>query len=65
MNLLTMCPGGQYLGCPSVLNELTALNEKLNAKTVQQVSDTQELVMLNNFAKECNEYQYKKFAQDR
>lgn len=54
-----------YLGCPFGLESLRVLNDTLNARVVEQVNDTQELVMLNNFAHESNEYQYKKCLQDR
>uniref|UniRef100_A0A2A4JA11 Tektin n=1 Tax=Heliothis virescens TaxID=7102 RepID=A0A2A4JA11_HELVI len=53
-----------YLGSFG-LEDLRLLNDKLNAEVVEQVNDTQELVMLNNFAHESNEYQFKKCLQDR
>lgn len=53
-----------YLGAYG-LEDLRVLNDRLNAKVVEQVNDTQELVMLNNFAHESNEYQFKKCLQDR
>ncbi|CAB3251662.1 unnamed protein product [Arctia plantaginis] len=55
-----------YLGCPcKMVTDLKNLNNKLNAEVVEQVNDTQELVMLNNFARECNEYIFKKCLQER
>ncbi|KAM3965951.1 tektin-2 [Aphomia sociella] len=54
-----------YLGCPSGMEHLKNMNETLNAKVIEQVNDTQELVMLNNFARETNEYQFKKSLQER
>lgn len=59
-----MSTGPCYLGTCD-LEGLRALNDKINARVVEQVNDTQELVMLNNFAHESNEYQFKKCLQDR
>lgn len=57
---------GYYLGCPyKVVENLKIMNDRLNAEVVEQVNDTQELVMLNNFARESNEYQFKKCLQER
>lgn len=54
-----------YIGCPCGVEKLRALNDRLNAKVVEQVNETQELVMLNNFARETNECQFKKCLQER
>lgn len=53
-----------YLGSCD-LEGLRTLNDRLNARVVEQVNDTQELVMLNSFAQESNEYQFKKCLQNR
>ncbi|KAJ8720945.1 hypothetical protein PYW08_006410 [Mythimna loreyi] len=53
-----------YLGSCD-LEGLRALNDRLNAKVVEQVNDAQELAMLNSFAHESNEYQFKKCLQNR
>ncbi|PZC81307.1 hypothetical protein B5X24_HaOG212919 [Helicoverpa armigera] len=53
-----------YLGSFG-LEDLRLLNDKLNAEVVERVNDTQELVMLNNFAHESNEFQFKKCLQER
>ncbi|XP_052749826.1 tektin-2-like isoform X2 [Galleria mellonella] len=54
-----------YLGCPKGVESIMTLNKNLNAKVIDQVNNTQELVMLNNFARETNEYQFKKCLQER
>lgn len=54
-----------YIGCACSVEKLKALNDRLNAKVVNQVNETQELVMLNNFAKETNECHFKKCLQER
>ncbi|XP_075982200.1 tektin-2-like [Anticarsia gemmatalis] len=57
---------GGYLGCPHwIVEDIKVLNDRLSAEVVEQVNDTQELVMLNNFARESNEYQFKKCIQER
>lgn len=56
-----------YLGACD-LEGLRILNDKLNAKVVQKVNDTQELLMLNTYAQETNEYHFnenKKCLQNR
>lgn len=60
-----MIAENSYLGCPYGFEDLKNLNDRLSAKVVEQVNDTQELVMLNNFAHESNEYQFKKCLEDR
>ncbi|CAH0591602.1 unnamed protein product [Chrysodeixis includens] len=60
-----MIAENRYLGCPHGFEDLKNLNDRLSAKVVEQVNDTQELVMLNNFAHESNEYQFKKCLEDR
>ncbi|XP_026318146.1 tektin-B1-like [Hyposmocoma kahamanoa] len=54
-----------YLGCPCGVSELRALSDKLSAKVLEKVNNTQELVMINDFAKDANEYLFRKCLQDR
>ncbi|XP_059061064.1 tektin-2-like [Achroia grisella] len=54
-----------YLGCPNGVQDLISLNTRLNSKVIEQVNDSQELVLLNNFSRESNEYQFKKCLQER
>ncbi|XP_049878419.1 tektin-2-like isoform X2 [Pectinophora gossypiella] len=44
---------------------LKALTDKLNAKVVEKINDTQELVMVNDFARETNETLINKSLKDR
>ncbi|KAJ8728664.1 hypothetical protein PYW07_006360 [Mythimna separata] len=53
-----------YLGSCD-LEGLRAQNDRLNAEVVEQVNDAQELAMLNTFAHESNEYQFKTCLQNR
>ncbi|CAK1589061.1 unnamed protein product [Parnassius mnemosyne] len=52
-------------GFTDSLSHLRSLSNKLNAEVVEQVNNTQELVMKNNFMKESNEYLLKKCLQER
>ncbi|XP_028170890.1 uncharacterized protein LOC114360383 [Ostrinia furnacalis] len=54
-----------FLGCPRGVEDLRSLNDRLNAKVVDQLNESQELVMINSFARETNEYQFKTSLQDR
>ncbi|KAJ0172626.1 hypothetical protein K1T71_011765 [Dendrolimus kikuchii] len=54
-----------YLGCEYSLDSLRSLNDRLNSKVVEQLNETQELVMLNNFEHESNEYLFRKCLQER
>lgn len=47
------------------LDKIRRINDKLNTKVVEQINGSQELVMLTNFARESNEYHYKKCLQER
>ncbi|XP_068622915.1 tektin-B1-like [Battus philenor] len=58
------CQDALY-GPTEALNKVRNLSDKLNAKVVAQVNETQELVMINNFMKESNEYLLKKCLQER
>ncbi|XP_034836619.1 tektin-2-like [Maniola hyperantus] len=53
------------LGSTRGIDKLRALSDTLSAKAVDQVNGSQELVMLTGFARESNEYQFKKVMQDR
>ncbi|XP_072945338.1 uncharacterized protein [Epargyreus clarus] len=53
------------LGADGALENMRAMNERLNAMVLDQVSGSQELVMMNGFARECSEYRYKKSLQER
>ncbi|XP_050682851.1 tektin-B1-like isoform X2 [Leptidea sinapis] len=53
------------LGHSCDLDKIRAVNDKLNAEVVEQINGSQELVMLTNFARESNEYVYKKCLQER
>ncbi|XP_013141155.1 PREDICTED: tektin-2-like [Papilio polytes] len=52
-------------GFTETLCKVRYISDKLNAKVVEQVNDTQELVMLNNFMHESDEYLLKKCLQER
>lgn len=54
-----------YLGCPSGVSEFRAKSDQLSAKVLERVNNTQELVMINDFAKDANEYLFRKCLQDR
>ncbi|KOB72006.1 Uncharacterized protein OBRU01_09848, partial [Operophtera brumata] len=56
---------GSYIGCPCGLETLRAQHDSLNTRVVEQLNQTQELVMLNNFSRESNEYHFKKCLQER
>ncbi|XP_021204408.1 uncharacterized protein LOC105841802 [Bombyx mori] len=47
------------------VESLRQLNDKLNESVVEQMVDTQELVMMNSFAHDSNEYLFKKSLQQR
>lgn len=51
--------------CPYGVENLKSLNDRLNSKVVEQINSTQELVMLNNFAQESNEYLFKRSLEER
>ncbi|CAK1542579.1 unnamed protein product [Leptosia nina] len=53
------------LGYSCGLDKIRTLNDKLNAEVIEQINGSQELVMLTNFARESNEYHYKKSLQER
>ncbi|XP_045778342.1 uncharacterized protein LOC123876209 [Maniola jurtina] len=53
------------LGSTNGLEKLRVLSDTLNAKAVDKVNGSQELVMLTDFARESNEYQFQKIMQDR
>ncbi|CAH2087914.1 unnamed protein product [Euphydryas editha] len=53
------------LGTTCGIDKLRILNDELNAKVVEQINGSQELVMLASFARESNEYQFKKCLQNR
>ncbi|KAL0829891.1 hypothetical protein ABMA28_003369 [Loxostege sticticalis] len=60
-----MSCGDGFLGCPRSVEDIRSLNDSLNAKVVEQLNESQELVMINSFARETNEYQFKTCLQDR
>ncbi|CAG5054343.1 unnamed protein product [Parnassius apollo] len=51
-------------GFTESLSWLRSMSDKLNAEVVEQVNNTQELVMKNNFMKESNEYLLKKCLEE-
>lgn len=53
------------LGSSRGIDRLRVLSDSLSAKAVDQVTGSQELVMLTGFARESNEYQFKKCIQNR
>lgn len=53
------------LGTSCGMDKLRMLSDELNAKVVEQINGSQELVMLTSFARESNEYQFKKCLQNR
>ncbi|XP_052744531.1 uncharacterized protein LOC112052574 [Bicyclus anynana] len=53
------------LGSSSGIDKLRTLSDTLNEKVVDQINGNQELVMLTGFARESNEYQFKKYMQER
>lgn len=54
-----------YLGCEYNIDLLRSLYDKLNSKVVEQLNETQELVMLNKFEHESNECLFRKCLQER
>ncbi|CAH0397121.1 unnamed protein product [Chilo suppressalis] len=56
---------GEYLGCPRGVDDLRSINDRLNARVIDQLNESQELVMINSFARETNEYQFKNCLQER
>lgn len=55
----------KFLGCHGDLEDLKMLHDQLNAKVLEQANETQELVMINNFVTESNEFQFKKCLEER
>lgn len=53
------------LGISCGIARIRVISDSLNADVVDQVNESQELVMISNFLKESNEYQYKKCLEDR
>ncbi|XP_047508655.1 putative leucine-rich repeat-containing protein DDB_G0290503 [Pieris napi] len=53
------------LGSSCGLEKMRSINDKLNTEVVERINGSQELVMLTNFARESNEYHYKKCLQER
>ncbi|XP_047538702.1 tektin-3-like [Vanessa atalanta] len=53
------------LGSSCGINKLRSVNDALNARVVDEINGSQELLMLTSFARESNEYQFKKSLQDR
>ncbi|XP_050355249.1 uncharacterized protein LOC126776670 [Nymphalis io] len=53
------------LGTSRGIEKLRSLNDALNARVVKEINGSQELLMLTSFARESNEYQFKKSLQDR
>ncbi|CAG9782556.1 unnamed protein product [Diatraea saccharalis] len=58
------CKSG-YLGCARGVDDLRCINDRLNAEVVEQINESQELMMINSFARESNEYQFKTCIQER
>ncbi|XP_046970716.1 uncharacterized protein LOC124537833 [Vanessa cardui] len=53
------------LGSSFRIDKLRSHNDALNARVVDEINESQELLMLSSFARESNEYQFKKSLQDR
>ncbi|XP_039747888.1 uncharacterized protein LOC120625043 [Pararge aegeria] len=53
------------LGSTNGIDKIRVISDTLTEKVVDQINGNQELVMLTGFARESNEYQFKKHMQDR